>query len=73
VVTSDDPALVEVGGEATRTAPVGSAPALARAVRDVVHDASLRESMIRTGHARAAATTWDTAAEQLVGLYETLL
>ena len=73
VVTSDDPALVEVGGDATRTAPVGSATALARALRDVVDDAPLRESMIRTGRARAAGTTWDTAAEQLAGLYETLV
>jgi glycosyltransferase involved in cell wall biosynthesis len=72
VVTSDDPALVEVGGDATRTAPVGDAPALARVLTAVVGDAALREEMVRAGRGREASTTWDSAAEQLVSLYETL-
>jgi glycosyltransferase involved in cell wall biosynthesis len=72
VVTSDDPALVEVGGGATRTAPVGDAPALARALAEVVGDPAERARMVATGRQRAAASTWDAAAEQLVGLYESL-
>jgi glycosyltransferase involved in cell wall biosynthesis len=72
VVTSDDPALIEVGGDATRTAPVGDALALARVLAEVVDDAAARERMIRAGRQRAAATTWDAAAEQLVGIYRTL-
>ncbi len=72
VVTSDDPALVEVGGSATRTAPIGDAAALARVLAEVVADRGLREEMVRIGRERAAATTWDAAAAQLVAIYATL-
>ena len=72
VVTSDDPALVEVGGDATRQAPVGDAAALACLLAEVVGDAGMREQMVRAGRERAAVITWDSAAEQLVGLYERL-
>jgi glycosyltransferase involved in cell wall biosynthesis len=72
VVTSDDPALVEVGGNATRTAAIGDAAALARALAEVADDARLREQMVLAGRVRAAATTWEGAAAQLVALYATL-
>jgi glycosyltransferase involved in cell wall biosynthesis len=72
VVTSDDPALVEVGGPATCTAPVGDAAALARVLADVVADPALRAGMVRAGRGRAAAITWDAAAARLVELYRGL-
>jgi glycosyltransferase involved in cell wall biosynthesis len=72
VVTSDDPALVEVGEGATRTAPIGDAAALARVLAEVVDDPGLRAEMVRAGRERAAVTTWDAAAAQLVALYATL-
>jgi glycosyltransferase involved in cell wall biosynthesis len=72
VVTSDDPALVEVGRNATRTSPIGDPAALARVLAEVATDPALREEMVRAGHERAAATTWDAAATQLVALYATL-
>jgi glycosyltransferase involved in cell wall biosynthesis len=72
VVTSDDPAMVEVGGDATRTAPVGDAAALARVLAEVVGDPATRAEMIRAGRTRAAAATWESAAAQLVALYATL-
>jgi len=72
VVTSDDPALVEVGADATRTAPVGDAAALARALAAVTDDAAMRAQMVSAGYLRAAATTWDSAAGELVSLYEGL-
>ena len=72
VVTSDDPALVEVGDGATRTAPVGDAPALARVLTEVVGDPGERERMVAAGRQRAAASTWDAAAAQLVDLYDSL-
>jgi glycosyltransferase involved in cell wall biosynthesis len=72
VVTSDDPALVEVGAGATRSAPVGDAPALARVLADVVADPVGRKEMVRAGRVRAAETTWDAAAAQLVALYAAL-
>jgi glycosyltransferase involved in cell wall biosynthesis len=72
VVTSDDPALLEVGGDATRVAPVGDAPALARVLAGVVGDQADRDRMVAAGLERAAARTWDDAAAQLVELYGSL-
>jgi len=72
VVCSTDPALVEVGGEAVITAPVGDAPALGRAVARVVADPSLRELMVERGRVRAAAYTWEGAAAALWELYRSL-
>ncbi len=73
VVTSDAPALVEVGGSATRTAPIGDAAALARVLSEVVTDAPLRDRMIHAGLERAATATWAATASALVGLYEQLV
>jgi glycosyltransferase involved in cell wall biosynthesis len=72
VVCSDAPALVEVGGDAVVTAPVGDAPALARALRTVVADADLRAGMVERGRAGAAAQTWERAAAALWELYRRL-
>jgi glycosyltransferase involved in cell wall biosynthesis len=69
VVCSDAPALVEVGGDAVVTAPVGDAPALARALRTVVADADLRAGMVERGRAGAAVQTWERAAAALWELY----
>jgi glycosyltransferase involved in cell wall biosynthesis len=72
VITSDDPALVEVGGDATRTAPVGDAAALARVLAEVVGAPAERDRMVAAGRERAAVRTWEAAAAQLVELYESL-
>jgi glycosyltransferase involved in cell wall biosynthesis len=58
VVSSDDPALVETGGGATRTVPVGDAGALAAALSEVTSDAALRERMVAAGRVRAADHDW---------------
>ena len=60
-ITSDAPALVEVGGGAARTTPL-EAGALAEALAEVVGDDALRARMSAAGRARAAAYTWDGAA-----------
>jgi glycosyltransferase involved in cell wall biosynthesis len=73
VVTSDDPALVEVGGGATVTAPVGDVAALADALAQVVSDATLRDRMTAAGRARAAEFGWDKAAAALMELYTDLV
>lgn len=62
VVSSDDPALVETGGGATRTVPVGDASALATALAQVVGDAGLRERMVAAGRLRAADHDWHRVA-----------
>jgi glycosyltransferase involved in cell wall biosynthesis len=73
VVTSDAPALVEVGGPATRTAPVGDAPALASVLAELVDDPALRAEMVVAGRRRAATFSWDAAAARLAQIYRELL
>jgi glycosyltransferase involved in cell wall biosynthesis len=64
VVTSPDPALVEVGGGAALVSPLGAA-ALAAALDEVVHDDALRGRLAAAGPLRAASYSWAAAAEQL--------
>jgi len=64
VVTSTDPALVEVGGGAARTAPLEAGP-LAEALAEVAGDDALRARMAAAGRTRAGAYTWDGAARLL--------
>jgi glycosyltransferase involved in cell wall biosynthesis len=64
VVTSDAPALVEVGGGAARVSPL-QPQALATALAQVAGDEALRRRMAAAGRVRAAAYSWDSAAEQL--------
>ncbi|MGY1754933.1 glycosyltransferase [Blastococcus sp. SYSU D01042] len=72
VVTSDDPALVEVGGGATAVAPVGDTAALATALARVVAEEDVRRDLVRRGRARAAEFTWTGAAARLWELYREL-
>jgi glycosyltransferase involved in cell wall biosynthesis len=72
VVTSDDPALVEVGGGATAVAPAGDAVALAAALARVVGEEDLRRDLVRRGRARAAEFSWTGAADRLWDLYREL-
>lgn len=73
VVTSQDPALVEIGGDAVRTAATGDALDLAATLRDVVADPRMRDEMVRAGRRRAEEFTWDAAARRLGELYRGLL
>jgi glycosyltransferase involved in cell wall biosynthesis len=72
VVTSDDPALVEVGSGATRTAPVGDSGALAGVLAEVVSSSGLRSDMVAAGRDVVAANTWDRAAADLHAIYADL-
>ncbi len=69
VVTSDDPALVEVGHGSTLTTPVGDPTALAAGIARVVDEADLRATMVRAGRDRAAELTWTTTAERMWRVY----
>jgi glycosyltransferase involved in cell wall biosynthesis len=73
VVTSDDPALVEVGGGATLVTPVGDASALAGALSRVATDEDLRRDLVRMGLDRAADFSWDAAAARLWEVYRGLV
>lgn len=70
VVTSDDPAIVEVAGDAAVHAPVGDAPGTAAAIGRVWHDEELRTRLVREGPARARTFSWDRCADELVDLFE---
>lgn len=72
VVTSTDPALLEVGGDATVAVPVGDAVALAGALAQVVEDAGLRGRLVAAGRRRAQEFTWARTAESLAELYARL-
>ena len=69
VISSDAPALVEVGGGAQRVTPVGDARALAEAIRELVGDERLTSELVAAGRRRAAEFSWETAARQLVAVY----
>jgi len=64
VVTSDAPALVEVGGGAARVSRLDPS-ALAEALAEVTGDERLRSRMAAAGRERARAYSWDRAAQQL--------
>lgn len=66
VLTSTAPALVEVAGGAALSVPL---PDLVDGLRQVLEDEALRERLRAAGPARAAAFTWEGAAEQLWRAY----
>ena len=72
VVTSDDPALREVGGGATQVFPIGDPQALSMAMARVLSDAGLRKQMIRAGRTRARDFDWLDSARTLWSLYARL-
>ena len=69
VVISDDAALVETGGDAVVSAPIGNAAALADMLTLALHEPAER---IARGLARAATFTWERTAEQTAAVYETV-
>jgi glycosyltransferase involved in cell wall biosynthesis len=72
VVTSDDPAMCEVGGGATETFTVGDPSALCAAIVRVLGDQGLRARMIEGGRSRARDFDWLDSARTLWGLYARL-
>jgi glycosyltransferase involved in cell wall biosynthesis len=73
VVSSDAPALVEVGGGATLVVPRDDPAALAGALAEIATDAGLRAKLAAAGQQRAQAYTWEGAARTLWDLYESLV
>jgi glycosyltransferase involved in cell wall biosynthesis len=72
VVTSDDPAMCEVGGGATQTFPVGDPTALGVAIARVLADPTLRAQMIDKGRMRALDFDWLNSARTMWNLYARL-
>lgn len=63
VITSNAPALVEVTGDAALHAAASDAAALAEAMRRLLDDQALRDSLASRGVVRARALTWRRCAE----------
>ena len=67
VIISDQPALIEVGGDAALRCGMDDVDGLAKLMRDVYGDASLRAKLGAAGKARAAQFTWAATARRLLG------
>ena len=72
VVSSDAPALVEVGGGATLVVPRDDPAALAAALATIAGDAALRARLADRGRRQAAGYRWESAARALWKLYAAL-
>jgi glycosyltransferase involved in cell wall biosynthesis len=68
-VTSDDPALVEVGGGAAAVTPRGDHAALAQVLARLCGDDQLRERMAKDGIVRSRDFDWDACARRMWALY----
>ncbi len=73
VVCSRAGSLDEVIGDAALTADPEDVDALAWHVGSVLTDDSLRAALVERGLAHAATFDWDKTAEQMIGLYRTIL
>jgi glycosyltransferase involved in cell wall biosynthesis len=69
VIVSEVPALVEVGGDAVVTVPVGDAAALAAAAAAVLDGSALGRRLSSAGPARARSFSWNAAAVEVWSLY----
>ena len=66
VIISEQPALMEVCGDAALTCQADDADAITRHMQALAADASLRERMAKAGRARAGRFTWASAAHALL-------
>ncbi|MCU1616106.1 MAG: hypothetical protein JWO98_3646 [Frankiales bacterium] len=73
VVTSTDPALMEVGGDATLAADATDPDAFADALALACGDAALRRSLVAAARARVAGCTWQATAEKHRAVYQSLV
>jgi glycosyltransferase involved in cell wall biosynthesis len=69
-VASDIPVLRDLAGDGALLVPAGDVGALARALERVIADQSFRLRLREQGSDRAAAFTWEAAAEATVRVYE---
>lgn len=70
VVVSDQGSLPEIAGDAGLVLPPEDPAAWAAALADVLHNAELRQQMIKRGFAHAKTFSWQTAARQTLDIYK---
>ncbi len=73
VVTSRDPALVEVGGDAALSVETECPAELAEAMHQLLKDDILHHDMVDRGLDRAARFSWSRAARSTLDIYKTIL
>jgi glycosyltransferase involved in cell wall biosynthesis len=66
VIISEQPALMEVCGDAALTCQADDADAIMRHMRTLAADPALRERLAKAGGARAGRFTWESAAHALL-------
>jgi len=66
VIISEQPALVEVCGEAALVCSADDSAAMTRHMRALASNPALRERLTKAGHARARRFTWETTARSLL-------
>jgi glycosyltransferase involved in cell wall biosynthesis len=72
VVASNAGALPEVLGDAALLPDPGDVEAIAEALRSVLTDATLRDTLAARGHERVKLYTWERTGAELSGLYRHL-
>ena len=70
VICSDAGSLPEVAGDAALLVTTGRADELTTAMLKLEQEPSLREELIRKGHERCRAFTWDATARKYLALFE---
>jgi glycosyltransferase involved in cell wall biosynthesis len=73
VVTSNVSSMPEVAGDAALSIDPYDVTALAKALRTLLTDETLRETLVKRGFEQAARFTWKKAAVQLKLLYDEML
>jgi glycosyltransferase involved in cell wall biosynthesis len=73
VLTSRDPALVEVTGQAALHVDAGSLSELREGLERILTDKELRRKLAAAGPARAAEFTWERAARATMDIYREIL
>jgi glycosyltransferase involved in cell wall biosynthesis len=69
VITSDTSSMPEVAGDAALLVDPGSVDAIASALRQVLLDMGLRQSLCQRGLARSRQFTWERTARETAAVY----
>lgn len=73
VVTSNVSSLPEVAGDAALMVNPYNTEEIAEAIRRLIYDQALRESLIEKGYNQVKKFSWDKSAQQLIQIYTDLL
>ena len=72
VITANNSSLPEVAGDAAEYCDANDIDSIANAMRRVLSDSALRESMSQRGLAQAAKFSWKKTAEQTAAVYRSV-